>query len=291
MRSDIAFSSDDSHRFLPWLIGMMVTLAALLLCYVVTINGWVVERHGNYANNFTVNIPVVDAEKPPSEEMIAAVIESLQKTKGVTTVNRLSNNTLQNMLVPWLGTSAVTSQLPLPVVIDVALAKGASINHRSLQESLSSFAPAVEVDAHETWVKAFLEFSFAVRSMLVVLSIIIIAAIILMIAFTSRASLHLHGKSVRLLHSIGAEDQYIAKQFQQEACFVTLRGALAGCAFAAASFWGIGFYLNSLENASIPSFDLSLPHIILLIATPVACAALAWVTARFSVLAQLRQML
>lgn len=291
MRSDIAFSADDSHRFLPWLIGMMVALAALLLCFVITINGWVITSNGNYKNNITVNIPIQNYEQTPPDETVGKIIEILEKSNGIKSVERIEQKKLQEMLVPWLGDNSANSELPLPVVIDVTLKDGATVDTVKLQEALAQLAPNTEVDTHETWVAAFMSFSAAIRALITIFAVLIILAIGIMISFTSRASLHLHSKAVNLLHSIGAEDGYIARQFQKEACFLTLRGAGAGCVIAGISFWVIGRYMDSLGNSSIPALILSQNHMLLLIGVVFTCVAVAWLTASFSVMHQLKQML
>lgn len=292
MRADIAFSSDDSHRFLPWLIGMMVLLAALLLCFVVTINGWVIDKNSNYSNNITVNIPTLDGEKKQSDEVVGKIIGALQKYDGIEKVARVEQADLQKMLVPWLGENmANTSEIPLPVVLDVTLKDGVTVDAQKLQTTLSQIAEGTEVDTHEAWVAAFVKFSAAIRAVMMLFAVLIIVVIALMIAFTSRASLHLHGKAVRLLHSIGAEDGYIARQFQQEACAITLRGAAAGCAIAAVGFFAMDYYMQSLGNSSIPSLAISALHFELLAAVAVICGLVAWLTARVAVMNQLKRML
>lgn len=291
MKADIAFSSDDSHRFLPWLIGMMVVLAALLLCFVVTINSWVIERNVNYKSNITVNIPVLEGNIPQSEETINSIIGALEKSQGVVQVKKVEQAQLQKMLVPWLGETMANADLPLPTVLDVTLKKGVTVDIHKLQTALSEIAAGTEVDAHEAWVGAFISFSSAIRSLITMFAVLIIASIGLMIAFTSRASLHLHSKAVNLLHSIGAEDGYIARQFQQEACNLTMRGAIAGCIIAAGGFWGMGRYMESLGNSSIPSLAMNQAHFILLLLVACSCGLVAWATARVSVMKQLQQML
>jgi len=292
MRADIAFSSDDSHRFLPWLIGMMVLLAALLLCFVVTINGWVVDKNSSYSNNITVNIPAVDGDKQQSDEVVSRMVDALQKSDGVENVARVEQADLQKMLVPWLGANmAASGEIPLPVVLDVTLKDGVSVDVQKLQAGLSQIAEGTEVDTHEAWVSAFVKFSAAIRAVMTLFAVLIIVIIALMIAFTSRASLHLHGKAVRLLHSIGAEDGYIARQFQQEACAITLRGAVAGCALAAIGFFAMDYYMQSLGNSSIPSLAISAFHFELLAAVALVCGFVAWITARIAVMNQLKRML
>lgn len=291
MRTDIAFSSDDSHRFLPWLIGMMVSLAALLLCFVVTINGWVIEHHGSYTNNITVNIPVLDGERVPSDSTIDKVMNVLRQSPGVESVTKVEPEQLHKMLIPWLGESMANADLPLPTVLDVTLKSGTSVDVGKLQSALSQIAAGTEIDTHEAWVSAFISFSSAIRSTITIFAVLIVFSIGLMIAFTSRASLRLHSKAVDLLHSIGAEDRYIARQFQQEACATTMRGAAAGCIIAAITFWLMGKYMQSLGNSSIPSLDMSQTHFFLLLTVALACGLVAWSTAKFCVMKQLKQML
>ena len=81
------------------------------------------------------------------------------------------------------------------------------------------------------------------------------------------------------------------RQFQQEACALTLRGAAAGCAISALGFWAMGQYMRSLDNSSIPSLGMRQEHFILLLGVVVSCAIVAWATARISVMKQLKQML
>jgi cell division transport system permease protein len=291
VKSDIAFSNDDSHRFLPWLIGMMVALAALLLCFVVTINGWVIERGSSYNSTVTVNIPVIDGDTPQSEETIELIMNTLEKSSGVIAINRLEPEKLKKMLVPWLGESMSSADLPLPTVIDVTIKSSARLDIKKLQTTLEQIAVGTEVDTHEAWVNAFISFSSAIRSLITLFAVLIILSIGLMIAFTSRASLRLHSKAVQLLHSIGAEDGYIARQFQQEACLLTMRGAGTGCVIAAIGFYSMGQYMESLGNSSIPSLAMNQLHIISLFSVAAACGIVAWATARISVMNQLKQML
>ena len=63
-RTDIPFSGDDAHAFLPWVIGIMACLAALLLCLGLSFGGWIIENRGTYANSFTVDIPAAGDDLP-----------------------------------------------------------------------------------------------------------------------------------------------------------------------------------------------------------------------------------
>lgn len=286
--SDIPFSKDDAHAFLPWVIGIMACLATLLLCLGITVGGWIVDRHDTYTNSFTVNIP---ADTDNLSDKAPKIKDALQKLPGVILVSQVSERKLRDMLAPWLGNSDAADNLPLPMVFDVAVEKTAAIDYKSLQNKMASIAQGTEVDGHERWLNSFSDFSAAMRSMMNVLAALIVGGLALIIAFASRAALKLHARTVQLLHSIGAEDSYITHQFQRDAFLLTLRGTVPGCLFAGVAYWLSGFYVSSLKSTVLPSLAMGGTHILLLLVMPIACASVAWIAARLSIIQQLKHRL
>lgn len=288
-RSDIPFASDDSHRFLPWLIGVMACLATLLLCVGVTINGWIISHNSNYSGSFTVNVP---AGLSDADSKIGKVQDNLKKITGVTDVSKLTDGQVKDLLKPWLGNDDTLDSLPLPVVIDVTMDSAAAHpDYASLQKTLAAIAPGTEIDAHERWVSAFADFSATAQFLMTVFAVLILSSMGVMIAFTSRASLKLHAKTVHLLHAIGAEDRYIARQFQGEAFKLVLPGAALGCLAAGFIYWAIGIYITSLPASLMPSLSMRKAHLILLLMMPPLCAFAACAVSRWSVMRQLQDTL
>ena len=287
-RSDIHFAGDDAHAFLPWIIGIMACMATLLLCLGVTVGSWVVDHSEDYANSFTVNVP---SSIEDLSDKLPKVLDTLQKAPGVTNVKQVSEEKLRDMLKPWLGSGLDAGALPLPFVFDVTTAPGTKLDYKRVQTILDVIAEGTQVDSHEAWVGNFISFSAALRSVMTALAVLIIGGLALMIAFTSRASLKLHARTVNLLHSIGAEDNYIMGQFQREALLVTLRGTLPGCIAAGLCYWGAGLYMVSLQSPILPSFSMRLAHVLLLAAMPIACGIISIIAARISVIKQLERVL
>jgi cell division transport system permease protein len=285
---DINFSNDDSHAFLPWVIGVMVGLATLLLCLGLTVDGWIIDRNENYDNRFTVTIPATTSNLDTKMKLIR---ETLEANKSVTLIDEVSDTRLLSMLESWIGNIESADNLPLPKVLDVTATNGHTVNYKELQSKLTIIAPGTTVSSHERWIASFSQFSSALETLIALLAVLIIVSLGLTIAFTSRASLKLHAKTVGLLHSIGAEDRYISRQFQQDACMLTLYGTVPGCLLAGLAYWGTGFYMASLEASMLPSFSMGGAHLALLVIMPIACASVAWIAARLSVLQQLHHKL
>jgi cell division transport system permease protein len=287
-RTDIPFSADDAHVFLPWIIGVMACMAAPLLCLGLTAGSWITDRHDTYTNLFTVNIPASVEDLSAKMSKIEAIV---QKYPGVTGMAQVSESHLRDMLKPWLGSSDTMDGLPLPTVFDVTTDGVTPVDYKVLQIKLSAIAAGTEVDAHERWVASFANFSTMTQYTIAILATLIIGALALMIAFTSRTALKLHARTVQLLHSIGAEDGYIARQFQWEAFLLTLRGTAPGCLAAGIIYWAVGFYLASLQASMLPSLAMSGSHLLLLLLMPLACGGVAWAAARLSVIRQLQSVL
>ena len=287
-QSDIYFSGDDAHAFLPWVIGIMACMATLFLCLGVSVGGWIIDRGGDYTNSFTVNVPSNVDDFP---NKLNDVKKSLNSMPGILEVTELSQEKLRILLKPWVGNIESIDSIPIPAVLEVSTDPVASIDYKVVQTRLGKIVQGTEVDTHEAWIASFSHFSSTLRLIMTLLATLIIGGLTLMIAFTSRASLKLHARTVSLLHSIGAEDSYIMRQFQKEAFLVTLRGTIPGVVIAGLAYWGAGQYITSLQSTMLPPLMLKTSHIALLIAMPLLCGAIAWLAARISVIKQLQRVL
>jgi cell division transport system permease protein len=106
------------------------------------------------------------------------------------------------------------------------------------------------------------------------------------VAFATRAGLVAHHDIVALLHQMGAHAGFIARAFEWNYLISTLISSSVGTLGAAVIFAIAG----SLERAGIeaapflPPLALHLTELLWLILIPLAAAAIAWTTARLSVL-------
>ena len=89
---------------------------------------------------------------------------------------------------------------------------------------------------------------------------------------------------------MGAEDDYIARQFQFNAFLLGMRGGLVGVAVAAALFFIVGLSVNEINTALLPEFPITGMHLFVWFMLPPLTGLLALFVARKTVLAMLRQM-
>lgn len=288
-KADIPFARDDANRFLPWMIALMCGIAALMLCLGLTLGGWAGAERMAADENITVQVPFSGDKQ---EHKVKQVIAALEKNGIAKGIRVLTNTEVQTLVAPWLGSGIDMKELPAPTVMEVAVISGGARKESTLLAKLSKDLTAIDnaitIDTQEAWAEKFAAFSRTLQGGVYILAICIIISLGGMMIFTSRAAMKLHASTVHLLHSIGADDRYIARQFQNNTMLLALRGAVPGSLCAGLAYALLGAYATRLDAPLLPSLTLTGAHIALLVALPLICAAISFIAVRYSTLAQLR---
>ncbi len=93
-----------------------------------------------------------------------------------------------------------------------------------------------------------------------------------------------------MLHLIGAQDAYVAGQFQFHALRLALRGSLVGFGLAVLTILGFGAWLRASGGGTMPELSLSPVAWIGLLGLPLAAVLVAMATARITVLRDLARL-
>lgn len=284
--SDIPFAKDDANRFLPWIVAFMVCLTGLMLAASLSLNSAVYRWNGNYVNSFTVQIPVVSATKRVSADR---VVKLLKDNDWVKTARQITDSEMKDLVEPWLGKGHALDQLPLPMLIEVTVREGETVNLDALEKRLQRIAPGAEIDDYQLWMDKFNNFSAMIKWTAFVLAVLIVVTTLAIVIFAAKTALRLHDQTVDVLYTIGAQDIYIARQFQRNAMWLVLKGASIGAGVAGVLFWASHQLTSALQSPLLPDFDVSVQHIVLLVSLPLLTAMAAMVSTRMAVLALLKQ--
>ncbi len=220
---------------------------------------------------------------------LARAEELLRALPGVAGVSVYNRDRAKALLEPWLGKGNIPDDLPLPVIIAVSLNPKAPASKAEIEISLRAGDIRAEVDDHRRWsaemnnAASFLQvFSLAALSLL-------ISASIAVTGFATRASLAARRDVVNTLHLAGAFDSYIAGQFERRFGQMGLRAGLMGAALAALAVGAAQLLSSGGSSLLLPVFRLDLVGFGLLILAPVLTAFSGALTARLTVLANLRE--
>jgi cell division transport system permease protein len=287
--SDLQLDADSGSRFLPWALAVMVFLAALALAGALaldgTIDGW---RRGVSAK---LTVQIADRPEQPMAPRVAKAIAILQAVPGVKAATAMPQSAIEALLEPWLGAEALQTGLPLPGLIDVTLDEGSALSVGALAARLQAAVPGAQVDDPKPWLERLVQLGRLLQSLGGGIVLLVGLAASAMVIFATRAGLAARRDTIELLHLIGAEDGYIARQFQRHVAAQAMRGGIAGTLAALLILVGIQLLAGRVGAGMLPGLALAWWHWLALLVLPAAAAGLAIVTARRTVLGALRAML
>jgi cell division transport system permease protein len=285
LRSDLPLGKDGSSRFLPWIIGAMVYLAALTLAGVLAagelVSGWRAELTGALTIELPQPVEATDADR---QARLQRVLDVLTATPGIAHAEVLGPDAMADLIGPWLGPDAAAADLPLPDLVAVELAGGATVDSEALAQRLTEAAPEARLDDHRDWLERAERLSWLVRLLAMLVLGFVSAAAALAVLFVTRTGLDIHREVIELVHLLGAPDRYIARQFQTHALLQGFLGGLLGLAAGAATVTGIGWLAAVIGEGLVPLARLGWTDWAIIASLPVAAALVAMLTARIAVL-------
>lgn len=288
-RSDLSIQQDSLNGFLPWLIAFMVFLSIVALAGALLLHQVAARWDKGIAATLTVQVPA-GADAAEDDRRLARAVAMLRDTPGVRSARPVDADQVAQLLAPWLGSGSESRDLPLPRLIDVTLNSGVDIDANLLQQRLSAVLPGVGVDDHRLWLDRVVRMMRAAEGLAFGVVVLIALACVGTVTFTTRTGLAVHRDAVEVMHLIGAQDSYVARQFAQRALSLGFRGGLFGAAMAAPVLLGAGFLASRLPAGLLPEASLEPRHWAILAIPPLAAVLIATITARITVVRTLGRM-
>lgn len=286
-RSDLPLDGDVLGRFLPWIIAFMAYLAILATAALFVLDATAGRWSAGITRTLTVEVPppADDAASVPAgqDPRVNEVLKVLRTTDGVTRADVVPEAQMLNLLKPWLGSFDSTAELPLPRLVDVAVASGADFDLDALRTRLAAAAPGTTVDDHRVWMDRLVRLVEAVQALGAAILVLIAMATAGTVVYTTRTGLAVHREAIEVLHLIGAQDSYVARQFASRALVLGLRGGIIGLVLAVPTLFAIGTLASRLDSGMLPDVSLGVAHWVGLAVIPLLVAAVAMLTARFTV--------
>jgi cell division transport system permease protein len=286
-KSDIPFTRDDSGRFIPRIIAIVMVLVTFMCLLSISLGESLKHSSDAQAGRVLVQIPAQDGQA----EITQKVMGALSASSVFKQVEQMDDAQLKKQMQPWLGELDAFDALPIPNVIRIQWKKEDAGNVERLRNLLAPISSTIQVDAPSEWAANFARFSSLIQTVLLLLSGALIAAAITLLVFTATTSLKLHQRTVSLLHSIGAHDDYIAAQFQANAALLAFKGAAIGSLIALLLFAVVGFVIRSLNVAMLPDLGVGVAHLLVVILLVCGAAFIGFCTARWATFRYLNQFL
>lgn len=294
LRSDLPVASDSTGGFLPWLIAMMVFLAALAVAGALGMNTMVDRWSTDMAGTLTVQVPTAGSDDKGEAKTVTRVeraIRLLRSTPGIDKADEVPVEKLADLLEPWLGSRDLIRELPTPRLIDVHLDPHNRPSLADLDRRLKDAVPGASLDDHQVWMSKLVNLAEGLRTLAWAVILLVSFTTASTVIYATRTALEVHRPHIEVLHFVGATDSYIAGQFAYRGLWLGLLGGIIGLLMAVPTLWIIGRLALDLQGGLIP--DLSLRPITwgILAILPFLAGGIAMLTARYTVRRQLARML
>jgi cell division transport system permease protein len=187
----------------------------------------------------TIQVLPIDGVNTAAQTARAAALA--RKTPGIASVQVLDSAANARLLEPWLGSGLDLSALPIPRLIIIKLVRPGSADLAALAARLKAEVKGATLDNHVAWVARLQSMASAtVFAGLTILGLVFVATV-LSVVFATRGAMAVNSGVVSVLHIVGAEDGFIAREFQRHFLLLGLRGGLIGACAAAFLFATLSF--------------------------------------------------
>lgn len=285
--SELQLEKDVSSRYLPVVISSMIFLAALSLGGMFSLNTAMTSWSSKLSGNLTIEIAYeagADLEKRTK-----TALSLLQTIPGIETAREIPLDETIKLLEPWLGTGKAIAELPLPRLIEVAVDKKSALDLAALAVKLGQTVAGATLDTHRPWLDKMVTLARSVQLLAGAIMILIVLVTVIIVIFATRTGLIMHEEVIEVLHLIGAQDSYIARQFQNYFGRLSFLGALPGLVLAILVMITVSLLAGRLQSDMLPSLTLSMEGWLTLAMLPVLVALLTIFTVRLIVLGSLKR--
>lgn len=243
-------SHNVSGRALVCVIAIMTFLSCLTLGGVTLVGDTASIWQNQIAREATIQIK-------PSEglDMEAALVEAARiagEFAGITGTRVIDREATARLLEPWLGSGLNIDELPVPRLIIVTIDQDNPPDFAAIRAALSKIK-GLTLDDHRTWVDRLVAMANTTVTLGIAVLILMLSATVLTVVFATRGAMAGNGHIIEVLHFVGAEARFIAREFRSHFLLTGMKGAVAGGAGAVVVF--VAFSLWSARNLATPEAD------------------------------------
>ena len=270
-------------------VAIMTFLASLTTGAVMLVNQAASEWESDVAREVTIQVlPAPNRDVDATVERAAAVARAFA---GIGDVRVYTKEESAKLLEPWLGSGLSLADLPVPRLIVVKIASGATPDLPQLRRLLAEQVPGAMLDDHRGWVDRMRAMAGTAVAVGIGVLLLMFAATILSVTFATRGAMATNKTVIEVLHFVGAKNRFIAGSFQRHFLLLGLQGGAIGGGgaiflFALASMmsgWFSGTAGGDQTSAMFGTFSIGLAGYVGVLCQVALTAVVTAVTSRHTV--------
>jgi cell division transport system permease protein len=235
-------------RALAAVIAILTFLAALCAGGAELIAASSAEWRSSIAREITIQVR--PSPQRDIEADVARAAELAGRVPGVQSAEPFSKAESERLLEPWLGTGLDFRDLPVPRLIVIKVQPDVRPDLRPLRQALQAEVPGASLDDHALWVSRLSTMANTIIAVGVALVALVLSAAGLATIFATRGAMAGNKEVVEVLHFVGANDGFIAREFQRRFFELGLKGAGVGAGAALAIIFVLGIAAGAARSSA-----------------------------------------
>lgn len=238
-------------RALVVVIAIMTFLSCITFGAVTLVRDTASVWENQISTEATIQIKPADGLDMEAALSTAAAIAS--GFPGVKAARIIDRTATARLLEPWLGSGLDIDQLPVPRLIVITIDETNPPDFNAIRAAFSPELPTASLDDHRTWVDRLVAMARTTVTIGIAVLALMLAATVMTVVFATRGAMAGNGHIIEVLHFVGAEARFIARQFHKQFLLTGMKGAAIGGVGAILVF--IVFSWWSSRNMATPQGD------------------------------------
>ena len=250
-RNPIVPQQNVASTALVFVIAIMTFLSCLTLGAVTLVRDTADAWQSQISREVTIQI------RPEEGFDIESALETASRIAGeyasVISARIVDRESTARLLEPWLGSGLDIDQLPVPRLVVVTIDADSPPDFSAMRDRLIAEIPQASLDDHRNWVDRLIAMARTTVTLGLAVLTLMLSATVLTVVFAARGAMAGNGHIIEVLHFVGADARFIAREFRQHFLIIGMKGALAGGIAAIGVFVAFGWW--SAHNLATPQAD------------------------------------
>lgn len=219
-------------------LTLVVAIMSFLACLTVGAVSVVWEAADAWQNDLVreITIQIRPTDGVDMFREIDKAVALAQEFPGIGSVRAMSDEDTKALLEPWLGDGLQLDGLPVPRLVQISVSDPALLDLADLRAAVRQNVVGASVDDHSIWTSRLSAMAGAVVVGGIAIMVLVLASMVLSVVFATQAAMAGNKDVVSVLHFVGAEDSFIAREFQRHFLMLGLKGGISGGFAAIVSF-------------------------------------------------------
>ena len=273
---------------MSWVMAIMLFLTLLAAAAAISLGNAASQGSDTLGSEATVQL--LDPDSAARVAQQKSVADMLRQTPGVAAVTVVPEAESRKLIEPWLGDAANDADIPVPALIDVRFdSPPTAATLKQVQQRLRRVSQTARIDSHASWMAPFVALMQTLFLLALGVMLLLLLATAATVVLSVRGALNTHRTTIEIMHMMGSTDLQAARLFQRRVALDALFGGMVGLLAAVLVLWLLGNQFSALEPGLLADAGMPLYGWLLLVLIPVGVAALAMLTARWTVLSALKK--